>query len=229
MSLNSYIAGLNLPFTGAQVLNGLACASTVGIFAVALPNAELKARAEKEAGRVVYTTSGSQGILITAAHTLGLLGPAAVFCLGLPLNKFETPDWLSRFALPPVASPELHYGLQAAGIIGSLGITLGIAWTVRTLGPQWHYIGVREHAKLAKTGPFALVRHPMYTLGILIGPVSAVMFWNWIPVAGAALTAVAFGIKIPMEETLMLNSKPLGDAYKKYKKEVPWRVIPYIW
>ncbi|KAG9073736.1 hypothetical protein FRC06_011180 [Ceratobasidium sp. 370] len=229
MSLNSYIAGLNLPFTGTQVLNGLACTSTLGIFYIALPSSELKQKAEKEGGRVVHTTSGSQGLLITVAHSLGLLGPATLFLLGLPLNHFEMPDWLSRFTLPPAASPEVYYGLRVAGVIGSLGLASGIAWTVRSLGSQWHYIGVRERPKLIKTGPYALVRHPMYTFGLMINPFSAVMFWNWIPLVGAGLTAIAFGIKIPMEEKLMLNSKELGDAYKNYKKEVPWRVIPYIW
>ncbi|KAG8742931.1 hypothetical protein FRC10_000719 [Ceratobasidium sp. 414] len=197
MSFNSYIAGLNLPFTGTQVLNGFACASTVGIFYVALPSSELKQKAEKEAGRVVHTTSGPQGLLITVAHTLGLLGPAAAFLLSLPLSHFETPDWLLRFTLPPATSNGVYYGLRVAGVIGSLGLASGIAWTVRSLGPQWHYIGV--------------------------------MFWNWIPLVGAGLTAVAFGVKIPMEEKLMLNSKGLGGAYENYKKEVPWRVIPYIW
>ncbi|KAG8769817.1 hypothetical protein FRC12_004719 [Ceratobasidium sp. 428] len=229
MSFNSYIAGLNLPFTGAQALNGLACASTFGVFYVALPNAELKERSEREAGKVVDAPPGQQGVLITVAHTIGLLGPAGVFLTSLPWNGFKTPDWLLRFALPPPASPEVYYGLKTAGVIGTLGIAMGIASTVRNLGPHWHYIGVRERAKVVKSGPFRVVRHPMYALGLLINPFSMIMFWSWIPLVGAGLVAAAFAIKIPMEEKLMINNKGLGKAYRGYQKEVPWRVIPYVW
>ncbi|KAG9123410.1 hypothetical protein FRC07_014983 [Ceratobasidium sp. 392] len=229
MSLNSYIAGLNLPFTAAQALNGLACASTFQVYYLALPSSELKQRSEREAGKIVQMPSGQQGLLVTVAHTLGLLGPAAVFLLSLPLNAFKTPDWLSRFALPPAASLEAYHGLKTAGVIGTFGLGAGIAWTVRTLGPHWHYIGVRERAKVIKSGPYAFVRHPMYTFGLMINPFAAAMFWSWIPLAGAVLVTGAFAVKIPMEEELMVNSKNLGEAYKKYKKEVPWGVIPYIW
>ncbi|QRV98070.1 methylene-fatty-acyl-phospholipid synthase [Ceratobasidium sp. AG-Ba] len=229
MSISSYIAGLNLPFSNAQLLNGLACGATVGAFYFALPTSAVREAADREAGKIAHMPPGRQGEIITLTHTLGLLGPALVFTIGLPLNRFETPDWLLRFTLPPASSSNAYYGLRFAGVVGALGCGAGIAWTTKALAAQWHFIGVRERPKLVKTGPYAIVRHPMYSFGILMDLVSAVMYWNWIPLAGAALTTVAFAIKIPMEEKLILNKKGLGDAYKQYRREVPSCIIPYIW
>ncbi|KAG9077095.1 hypothetical protein FS749_011056 [Ceratobasidium sp. UAMH 11750] len=56
------------------------------------------------------------------------------------------------------------------------------------------------------------------------------MFWNWIPLAALGGVLIpAFAVKMPMEEKAILDNKDIGDAYKAYKKEVPWRVFPYIW
>jgi hypothetical protein len=141
MSISSYIAGLNLPFTEAQGLNGLAWASTTGMFYLTWPGSDFKQKAEKEAGEVVHMPPGKKGQLVSLAHTVALFGPAAAFLFSLPLNRFVIPDWLLRSALPP-ASPEVYYGVRVAGCIGALGSGVTMAWAFKHLGSQWNYIGV---------------------------------------------------------------------------------------
>ncbi|KAG8757753.1 hypothetical protein FRC12_010173 [Ceratobasidium sp. 428] len=101
---------------------------------------------------------------------------------------------------------------------------------LKHLGSQWNYMGVRERPKLIKTGPYGIVRHPMYSYAMALEVCFAGMFWNWIPlvVLGGAMVP-AFALKIPMEEKVMLENDKIGKAYKSYKKEVSWRVIPYLW
>ncbi|QRV84022.1 isoprenylcysteine carboxyl methyltransferase [Ceratobasidium sp. AG-Ba] len=165
---------------------------------------------------------GKQGELVTVAHTIGLFAPALIFLVGLPMNKFVMPNWLQRYSIPPAPSPEIYYGARVAGYIGSLGIGITMDWGMRHLSSQWHIVGLRERPKLVNTGPFAYIRHPMYLCGMLLDLFAAAMYWNWMPLAGAALAITSF-------EEVILKNKKIGEAYKRYQKDVPYRVIPYIW
>ncbi|CAE6428941.1 unnamed protein product [Rhizoctonia solani] len=88
---------------------------------------------------------------------------------------------------------------------------------------------VRERPELVKTGPYRLVRHPMYSAIMLSMGGMAGAFWNWIPVSALGILAVLFAIKMPMEENVILNHEVIGSEYAAYKRKVPSRVIPYIW
>ncbi|KAH7334867.1 hypothetical protein B0J17DRAFT_770412 [Rhizoctonia solani] len=203
-----YIAGLNLPFTESQALNGLAF--------------------EEKAGKAVHMPAGKRGEYITAAHAFALFGPTALFLVVVPLNKFVQPNWLAEYALPEVDTSVYN----AARVGGSATIWLSgllVRTSMKHLDAQWNYIGVRERPELVKTGPYRLVRHPMYSAIMLSmgGMVGA--FWNWIPVSALGILAVLFAIKMPMEENVMLRHEVIGPEYAAYKRKVPSRVIPYIW
>ncbi|QRW12657.1 methylene-fatty-acyl-phospholipid synthase [Ceratobasidium sp. AG-Ba] len=217
--------------------------------------AKFKQKVEREAGEAVHMPSGNGAKMLA-----GLMPWLCLFLLVL----------FALIAPQPVCSTRASDAVRVTASEGRHGVLRNTSRWMRTslepwrrhdldiqhLGSQWNYIGVRERPKLVNTGPYALVRHPMYTavafywrtrtpqtslkraharpypmysFGILMDLVSAVMYWNWIPLAGAALTTVAFAIKIPMEEKLILNKKVLGDDYKQYRREVPSRIIPYIW
>ncbi|KAB5593463.1 hypothetical protein CTheo_3097 [Ceratobasidium theobromae] len=228
MSYSSYIAGLDLPFTGSQAFNGLAWTTAAWAFYRGWPGLGMKNKVEAKAGKAVHMPPGRRGELITALHGIPLLLPGATFLISLPLNNFETPDWLSQFALPPV-SPDVYCGTRVGASLGILvsGMLVGAAF--KHLGAQWNYIGVRERPELINTGPYRYVRHPMYSAAMLMGASSVGAFWNWMPLPALGLMALAFGIKMPMEEGLILSHPTLGPKYKEFKKQVLWRVIPYIW
>ncbi|KDN43846.1 hypothetical protein RSAG8_05839, partial [Rhizoctonia solani AG-8 WAC10335] len=159
-----FIAGLNLPFTEPQALNGLACASITASLWFAWPRSDFRKRVEEKAGKAVHMPTGKRGELITAAHSLALFAPTALFLITVPLNKFIQPDWLAQYALPKVSLPTYY----AARIGASASIWLSgtvVKTSIKHLDAQFNYIGVRERPELVNTGPFRVVRHPMYRYG----------------------------------------------------------------
>ncbi|KAG9117289.1 hypothetical protein FRC07_007364, partial [Ceratobasidium sp. 392] len=161
MSFNSYIAGLNL--TESQALNGLGWISTAGMFYLSWPGSDFKQKVEREAGKAVHMPPGKSAQVVTMTHALALFLPPGAFLFGLPPNKFEMPGWLLRTALPPVKDEALYFGLRLGGCVGAFGSGAAMVWAFKHLGSQWNFIGVRERPKLVKTGPYSIVRHPMYT------------------------------------------------------------------
>ncbi|CAE6520464.1 unnamed protein product [Rhizoctonia solani] len=227
--MSIYIAGLNIPISQTQALNAAAWASIIIWFKKCMPNATQRAKVEKEAGVIKSMPPGKQGQLISATHGLGLFSPIAAFVFSLPLTGFRVPGWLAKTSLPAVESHALYVGLRLGACAATFAGMYAAKITFKHLGSQWSAIGVRERPKLVKTGPYALVRHPGYFLAMSEQLILIPMFWNWVFAPAFVLTAIAFAIKMPMEEKVIENDREIGEAYKQYKKEVPYRVIPYVW
>jgi protein-S-isoprenylcysteine O-methyltransferase Ste14 len=102
-----------------------------------------------------------------------------------------------------------------------------IARAVRHLAPL-ELAGIRREAAvqaLQVTGPYRLVRHPLYLGWILIVFGSAHMTGDRL--AFAVLTTAYLILAIPWEERSLARS--LGDEYVRYRRLVRWRVIPFIY
>jgi len=87
-------------------------------------------------------------------------------------------------------------------------------------------IRVRQKQKVIATGPYALVRHPMYAgaFGLLAGmPLALGSFWGLIPVAGLCAVIV---VRL-LEEEKFLGKKLPG--YKAYYRKTRYRLIPGLW
>jgi protein-S-isoprenylcysteine O-methyltransferase Ste14 len=112
--------------------------------------------------------------------------------------------------------------LVAAAAIAILAASLYLAFAaVQTLGRQWSLAArlIRDH-QLVDTGPYAHVRHPIYTsmLGMLIGTALAVSSWPAL-LAGSAVLVLGTVWRIHVEEQLLLAA--FGDAYRRYSRAVP--------
>jgi protein-S-isoprenylcysteine O-methyltransferase Ste14 len=121
-------------------------------------------------------------------------------------------------------------GAAAALWVRWAGVVLGAAsvglfvWTHVVLGRHWSpYLQLRAGHRLITDGPYARVRHPMYSaiLGWMasLGLVAA----NWIPLAFAAIVAANFILRIRGEEAMMLEQ--FGDEYRQYMKRTG-RLLP---
>jgi protein-S-isoprenylcysteine O-methyltransferase Ste14 len=100
------------------------------------------------------------------------------------------------------------------------------AWARRHLGRNWSAeVRVAQGHELVKTGPYRMVRHPIYTamLGMFIG--TAIVSGRLHALAGVALLAVAYFRKIRMEEQRM--SEEFGAAYGEYRKK-SWARVPWV-
>jgi len=76
------------------------------------------------------------------------------------------------------------------------------------------------------TGPYAVVRHPMYTgmLVMMIGaPIALGSWWGLVPVAAMAAVILA---RLLDEENLLANQLP---GYAEYRLRVKHRLVPRVW
>jgi protein-S-isoprenylcysteine O-methyltransferase Ste14 len=125
-----------------------------------------------------------------------------------------------------------HLGFHEAGGIGepvgALLSVLGIAyaiWARMHLGRNWSPgPALKEGHELVTSGPYALVRHPIYT-GLIIAMTGSVLVSPTWAIMLVIMTAV-FVWRVHKEEGLMQGQFP--DQYPEYKKHT-WALIPYLW
>ncbi len=117
-----------------------------------------------------------------------------------------------------------------AGIIAiaaAIGSVLLIMAAVKTLGKQWSITArmVEDH-ELATHGPYARLRHPIYTgmLGMLIATSIAISTWVAL-VAAIIIFAVGTLIRVRSEERLLRET--FGQRFEDYARHVP-ALIPGI-
>jgi protein-S-isoprenylcysteine O-methyltransferase Ste14 len=87
-------------------------------------------------------------------------------------------------------------------------------------------IEVSEEQKVIDTGPYHVVRHPMYSGAILLLLFSPLALGSWIaiPFPLPLILVVAFRA-IEEEKFLRINLK----GYDAYCKNVRYRLVPFIW
>ena len=93
--------------------------------------------------------------------------------------------------------------------------------SMRSLGPQWS-IQARTIAnhRLITTGPYGLVRHPIYLgVGLFLVAVGVVAATWWAFIAALGLYVVGAMLRIRAEERLL--SDRFGHEFEKYRQRVP--------
>jgi protein-S-isoprenylcysteine O-methyltransferase Ste14 len=82
-----------------------------------------------------------------------------------------------------------------------------------------------EGAALVEQGPYGVVRHPIYSGGLLfVAGVSLALSW-W-ALAGTAVLAVVWGLKARVEERFLEERYP---AYADYRARTRYRLVPYVY
>ena len=87
-------------------------------------------------------------------------------------------------------------------------------------------IRVEESQKVISTGPYAIVRHPMYvgTVVMVIG--IALGLGSWWALLFLVLQMFVLAIRI-LDEEKTLENELMG--YKEYELKVHYRLLPYLW
>ena len=105
-----------------------------------------------------------------------------------------------------------------------------IAQSVRAIDPL-ELAGIRPPGKtpdgggLQTGGPYRLVRHPLYVGWMLAVFGTAHMTGDRL--AFAAITTGYLMIAIPWEERSL--ARTFGEAYRRYQRQVRWRMLPFIY
>jgi len=87
-------------------------------------------------------------------------------------------------------------------------------------------IEVADNQKVISTGPYAIVRHPMYASGLLslVGaPLALGSWWGFVPV----VMMVPLLIWRLLDEERMLEGSLPG--YVEYRQRVRHRLVPFVW
>ena len=131
--------------------------------------------------------------------------------------------WLTQVYVPPAARLTVYW-IGIALILLGLGFAV---WARRHLGGNWSgTVTVKEGHELIRTGPYAWVRHPIYT-GLLFAVLgTALGAAQWRGLIAVLLTFVGFVIKLRIEERYMVEQFP--EAYPAYRAEVA-ALIPGIY
>jgi protein-S-isoprenylcysteine O-methyltransferase Ste14 len=126
-------------------------------------------------------------------------------------------------------SPLWHFGNTGIYVLSALTLAgISFTWWARIhLGRFWsNSITRKEGHQVIDTGPYGLVRHPIYTgliagmlaTGIAVGTVTAML--------GAVLISLGMWQKARMEEGFLTNE--LGaDAYGSYCRRIPM-LVPFL-
>jgi protein-S-isoprenylcysteine O-methyltransferase Ste14 len=126
---------------------------------------------------------------------------------------FPLGQWMDAHFLPHTRSVEM------AGFAATLAGCLFAAWARMTLGTNWSgRATVKTGHELIVKGPYALVRHPIYT-GLLLALAGTIVAVGRLrSIAGFFIIVVSIAVKMHQEERLMEETFP--DGYPAYRKRV---------
>jgi protein-S-isoprenylcysteine O-methyltransferase Ste14 len=94
-------------------------------------------------------------------------------------------------------------------------------WARVTLGSLWSSeVTRKENHVIVESGPYGLVRHPIYTGLIAAAFATAIDFGSAQALLGAALMSFGFWMKARLEERFLMSE--LGEAaYADYRRRIP--------
>ncbi len=118
--------------------------------------------------------------------------------------------------------PVVDYALVLVVLSG-----IAFTWWARLyLGRLWSSsVTKKADHRVVDTGPYAIVRHPIYTGIILACAATAAQLGTALAVAGVLVLSVGFWIKARLEERFLRGQLEEG-AYDAYRQKVPM-LVPF--
>jgi len=156
--------------------------------------------------------------------------PSSLFGVALQGVSFAIVWAVHRAMFTPFISHSESLAL-AAGVLAVVAAVSSV-WLImsalKTLGKEWSLTArLVEGHQLATSGPYAYVRHPIYTgmLGMLVATGLAVSHWTALL---GALVVFFFGtiIRVRREEKLLRGA--FGEQFEAYARRVP-AILPGLY
>jgi protein-S-isoprenylcysteine O-methyltransferase Ste14 len=118
--------------------------------------------------------------------------------------------------------------LQALGLAMYLLSIAFIMWVFRENSFAAPVVKVQaaRHQRVISSGPYAFVRHPMYSGIMLYFLGIPLLLGSWWGVAFAPVFAVLFAIRARIEERALIEGLP---DYADYAARVRYRLVPGLW
>lgn len=149
--------------------------------------------------------------------TLGIAIQGIGFvCVGIGPVDGHLPWWDTGSLVG--AAVMLALGASAIGIFLAATSAMGKNWSV--------VARMRSDHQLVRTGPFRVVRHPIYLALLLFLPSLAVAFGHYAQLV-AAVPFYIIGTMVRVREEEKLLRAQFGDDHARYVREVP-AFIPFL-
>jgi protein-S-isoprenylcysteine O-methyltransferase Ste14 len=112
--------------------------------------------------------------------------------------------------------PQTRVGAILGVAFTWLGIGLAI-WARYHLAEFWSArVTIKEDHQLIRTGPYARLRHPIYT-GLILATIGTTLVVNrWRCVFGTCLVVLGFCLKARKEESML--SQQFGEAFREHRR-----------
>ena len=137
--------------------------------------------------------------------------------------------WLVAIGLDRRAqASDVPLVLQALGLAMYLLSTAFIMWVFRenSFAAPVVKVQAERHHRVVSSGPYAFVRHPMYSGIMLFFFGVPLLLGSWWGVAIAPVFAVLFAIRARIEERALVEGLP---DYADYVARVRYRLVPGLW
>ena len=87
-------------------------------------------------------------------------------------------------------------------------------------------IEIHEGQRVIDTGPYAIVRHPMYSSALLYMAGTPLALGSYVGLLGVVVMAFVIAWRLVDEERMLVRELP---GYAEYRARVRYRLIPGIW
>jgi protein-S-isoprenylcysteine O-methyltransferase Ste14 len=121
----------------------------------------------------------------------------------------EQPLWLTWISL----------AMALAGILSAL-------WVLKVNRFAGSTIGVEASQVVISTGPYRIVRHPMYAAGTVLWIFTPLALSSWVSLPAFALVIRFCVLRIRSEEKILREQLP---GYTEYCQRTRYRLIPFVW
>lgn len=114
-------------------------------------------------------------------------------------------------------------------IVGDVFVVIGLSIVFFVFKENSFTSAVVEVAagqRVISTGPYALVRHPMYSGALLMIVFMPIALGSWWGLPCALTMLLAIVLRLLDEETFLSQNLP---GYEEYRMKVRWRLIPRVW
>jgi protein-S-isoprenylcysteine O-methyltransferase Ste14 len=109
-------------------------------------------------------------------------------------------------------------------VLFALGLGFAI-WARLRIGSNWGMpMTQKDEPELVTSGPYHLVRHPIYS-GILAAGVGTAVALSWLWLTAVVLAGIYFGYSATVEERFLAQRFP--DTYPPYKRSTKL-LVPFV-
>jgi protein-S-isoprenylcysteine O-methyltransferase Ste14 len=137
--------------------------------------------------------------------------------------------WLLTIALDRrYHASDVPLALQVLGwlvLVLFFGLTLWVLRENSFAAPVIKLQTERGH-RVVSTGPYAVVRHPMYSVAVLNFIGASLLLGSWWGLALTPLCPLLCGWRIRIEERALIEGLP---GYADYTAKVRYRLVPGVW